>query len=131
MEIVIKISWLLLGLLHVKPSLVLFSPELANKLYGVDPAGIIGTLLIHRAAMFFTIVVVSVYAILDPNARRLASLVVAISMVGFLLVYARAGMPAGALRSIALADLIGLLPLTIVLIAALNIGVLTVNGQSL
>ena len=118
MEIVVKISWALLGVLHVMPSLVLFSPGLVEKLYSVDPSGDVGILLTHRAAMFFTVVVVSVFAIFDPSTRRLASLVVAISMTGFLIVYARAGMPTGALRSIAIADLVGLLPLFIVLFAA-------------
>ena len=118
MELLIRCSWGLLGALHVMPALVLFAPQLVQRLYGVDPAGELGVLLVHRAAMFATVVVVAAYAIVDPSVRRLATLVTAISMISFLLVYLRAGMPAGQLQSIARADLAGLLPLAAVAIAA-------------
>ncbi|MEM7078499.1 MAG: hypothetical protein AAF513_07720 [Pseudomonadota bacterium] len=64
--------------------------------------------------MFFTVVVIAIFAIIDPTVRRLGAVVAAISMVAFLVVYARAGLPAGALRSIAIVDLIGLIPLCVV-----------------
>lgn len=118
MEWLTKVSWVLLGALHVMPSLVLFAPALAERLYQVDPAGEVGILLIHRAAMFLTIVVVAAIAVFDPGSRRLATIVTAISMIGFLVVYARAGMPAGPLQSISRADLVGLLPLAVVTFSA-------------
>jgi len=43
---------------------------------------------------------------------------VTLSVVGFLVVYVRAGMPGGALRTIARADLLGLAPLAVVLLDA-------------
>jgi len=110
-EVVVKIGWLLLIAIHLLPSLVLFAPSFVEKLYGVDPLGDIGVLLVHRGAMFFTVVVVSFLAIFEPGVRWIASIVVAISLLSYLLVYARAGMPAGVLRPIALVDLAGVAPL--------------------
>ena len=111
MEAITKTSWALLALLHLMPALPLFIPALVERLYGVPATGEAGVLLIHRGALFLAVLVAVVYALFDPNARRLASIVVAISMIGFLIVYARAGLPEGALRKIAVADLIGLIPL--------------------
>ena len=111
MELSIKIGWALLALLNLTPSLPAFLPGLVEKLYGVPPQGEIGVLLVHRGALFLTVFLVSVYAAVDPTSRKLASIILAVSMIGFLWVYFRAGMPAGDLRKIAIADLIGLLPL--------------------
>ncbi|MEM7565954.1 MAG: hypothetical protein AAF321_01860 [Pseudomonadota bacterium] len=111
-ELVAKAAWLLLAALHVGPSLVLFTPALAARLYGVDPAGDVGVLVVHRGALFLAVVACALYAVFDLDARRVASIVLAVSMIGFLIVYARAGFPPGSLRTIAIADLVGLLPLT-------------------
>ncbi|NRA29756.1 MAG: phosphopantetheine adenylyltransferase [Parvularculaceae bacterium] len=118
MELIIKASWALLALIHLSPAVAFFMPPMLDKLYGVDPAGDLGTLLTHRAALFLAIVVGAIFALFDPAARRLASVVVAISMVSFLVLYARAGLPTGPLRTIAVADLVGLLPLVVVGVAA-------------
>ena len=115
MEAVVKIAWGLLAVLHLMPALVVAKPELVRSLYGAEPTGDVGVLLVHRGALFLAVMVAAVYAMLNPEARKLASIVVAISMVGFLAVYVRAGMPAGELRKIAVADLVGLIPLGIVL----------------
>ena len=111
MEASVKIAWAFLALLHVMPAMSAFTPSLVEKLYGVSPAGDVGVLLLHRGALFLAVCVTAIYAIFDPDSRRLASIVLIISMVGFLLVYGRAGMPSGELRKIAIADLIGVLPL--------------------
>lgn len=111
METTTRIGWALLAGLHLMPALPLFAPALVERLYGVDPAGEAGVLLIHRGALFFAVLVAALMAIWSQEARRVASLVVALSMVGFLVVYARAGAPAGPLRKIAMADLLGLVPL--------------------
>lgn len=111
MEISLKISWGLLALLHVSPSLAAFVPGMIERLYSVPSDGDLGVLLSHRGLLFLAVLVAAIYAALDPSARKLASVVCAISMVGFLVLYARAGMPQGALRKIAIADLAGLLPL--------------------
>jgi hypothetical protein len=118
METATKLAWVLLALIHASPAAVLFAPRLTLQLYGVDPGGTVGLLITHRGALFLAIVIACAFAVADPGARRCASVVVALSMLSFLVLYARAGMPAGALRTIALADLAGLLPLLAVSIAA-------------
>ncbi|MEM7217794.1 MAG: hypothetical protein AAF515_05475 [Pseudomonadota bacterium] len=118
MELLTKIAWGLLAALHAMPALALFRPHLTQTLYDAEPGGTIGTLLSHRGAMFLTVVVVSIIALLHGPSRRLASVVVAISMLSFLFVYVRAGSPAGALQGIARADMIGLLPLALVIFDA-------------
>lgn len=90
---------------------MLFAPSLAQRLYGISPTDELGILIVHRRALFLGIVVLAVWAALEPNVRRAAGPVVAISVVGFLAVYLRSGAPDGALRSIAIADVIALLPL--------------------
>lgn len=111
MEMSIKLGWAILALLHVMPALSAFAPGLVERLYGVAPDGDAGVLLVHRGALFFAVCVTALYAMFDPGSRRLASLVLTISMVGFLIVYLRAGMAPGELRKIAIADLVGLVPL--------------------
>jgi hypothetical protein len=114
-ELVTRLCWLAIVAVHASPAAVLFRPALTERLYGVPPDGTTGVLLIHRGALFLAIVLVALYAAFAPEARRAASLVVAISVVGFLIVYALAGAPAGPLRTIALVDLAALAPLAIVL----------------
>ena len=117
-EIATKAAWLALALLHVVPSLVAFVPALTLRLYDVEPNGDVGVLIVHRGALFAAIVVGAAYAAFVPDARRVTSLVVAISLIGFLLIYAWAGMPSGSLRTIAFADLIGFVPLALVILQA-------------
>ena len=111
MEVSVKVSWALLALLHLTPALSAFMPGLVDRMYGVPSEGDVGILLVHRGALFLAVCVTALYAIFDPGSRKVASLVLIISMVGFLLVYARAGFPAGELRKIAIADAVGLAPL--------------------
>lgn len=113
-EPLVKGAWLALAAVHAAPAAVLFAPSLVQSLYGVSPDGAAGVLLIHRGALFLALVVAAVLAAFDPGARRVGSMVAAISVVGFLLVYARAGMPAGALRAVAWVDLAALVPLALV-----------------
>ena len=117
-EIIAKASWGLLALVHVMPALVLFLPSMTQRLYSVSPTGDVGVLIVHRGALFLGIVVACLWAWIDPGARRALSIIVSISVVGFLFVYWRAGLPAGSLRTIAIADLIALLPLGYVIYAA-------------
>lgn len=118
MEILVKAAWGLLVLIHALPAAVLFAPETLGRLYGIAPDGDLGVLMLHRGALFLAVVALCLLALFDPTARRAASLAVAISVVGFLAVYARAGLPAGPLRTIALVDALALLPLAIVVVAA-------------
>jgi hypothetical protein len=118
MELVTKVSWALLALIHASPAAVLFAPKLLRDLYGIEADGALGVLLVHRGALFLAIIAACVFALFDASSRRAASVVVTISVVGFLVVYARAGLPPGALRTIAIVDVVALLPLGWVLLAA-------------
>lgn len=113
-EKVVKMAWLLLALVHLMPTAVLFAPDLAMRLYDVAPAGPTGVLIIHRGALFLAVMVAALWAMIDPTARRISSLTVGISIIGFMAVYARAGLPDGPLRIIAMVDAMALLPLTLV-----------------
>jgi hypothetical protein len=102
------IAWLLLALLHLPPAAAAVSRGLVARLYGIAADGDAALLLQHRAFLFAAVASVCVTAAFVPGARGAAALVTAISMIGFLIVYAAAGFPQGALRSIAIADAIGL-----------------------
>jgi hypothetical protein len=118
MELLTKIAWGLLALVHVAPAAVLLRPSLAEQLYGVSPTGEAGVLIIHRGALFLAIVALAIWAAFDEGARRAAGFAVAISVIGFLAVYWRAGAPAGALRTIAIADVVAIVPLAWVIYEA-------------
>jgi hypothetical protein len=118
MEITTKLAWGLLALAHLSPAAVAFVPSLVERLYGVSPAGDLGVLIAHRGALFLAIVAACVLAAFDPPARRALSVVVAISVIGFLALYLRAGAPSGPLRTIAIVDAATLLPLALVVVAA-------------
>lgn len=80
-------------------------------MYGVDENPQLSAILTHRGVLFLAIAVVCAYAAFTPEARRAASLLAAISVIGFLLIYAGARFPQGPLRPIALADALALIPL--------------------
>lgn len=114
MEMATKIAWFLLALVHASPAAVLFRPSLVEKLYGIPPEQSTGLLLSHRGATFLAIVVAAVWAAFDPSVRRLCTIVVAIAVLGYLGLYARAGLPEGPLRTIAAVDALALAPLMLV-----------------
>lgn len=118
MELAIKLSWAIVAIIHVVPAAVLFAPSLVGRLYAVEADGDVGLLLVHRGALFLAIVAVCAYAIFVPEGRRAASIVAGISILGFLAIYAGAGLPGGSLRTIAIGDLVALPPLVFVLWAA-------------
>jgi len=112
MENVTKLSWLALALIHLAPALVLFFPEMTLKLYGVSPKGEAGVLLVHRGGLFLAIFAAALLAAFFTGMRHLASLIVAISVISFLIIYVRVGLPKNSLRKIAVVDLIALIPLS-------------------
>lgn len=118
LEWLIRASWIVLALIHATPAAAVFAPRLLERLYGIAPEGDLGVLMTHRAALFLAILALCLYAVVAPGARRAASLAAAISVVGFLIVYARAGMPRGPLVGIAIGDLVALPPLALVSWAA-------------
>lgn len=101
------IVWVLLGVIHALPALAFLRPSLLTSLYGVDPGTTTFVLLHHRAALFVGVLVACLWAAVDPSVRQLVTVATGISMLTFLLLYIRAGSPPP-LRSIAVADLIGL-----------------------
>lgn len=103
-----RILWLLLAAIHIPPALAFFRPALLRQLYGVEPGSGSALLLQHRAALFLMVVAICVSAALDPTSRRIAVVAAGLSMGSFLLLFVSAGLPA-ALRSIAIADMVGLL----------------------
>ncbi|MEO1029682.1 MAG: hypothetical protein AAFX02_11580 [Pseudomonadota bacterium] len=103
MELSVKIGWVLIALIHLSPALAAFVPGMIERLYSVPSSGDLGVLLSHRGVLFLAVLVAALFAAVDPGGRKLASIICAISMVGFLILYARAGLPEGALRKIAIA----------------------------
>jgi hypothetical protein len=87
------LSWIVLALIHATPALALFRPDLLTRLYGVEPSNQLFVLMHHRAALFLVIVVICLWAIFDPGARRVAVVAVAVSMLAFLALYWMAGSP--------------------------------------
>ena len=113
-----KLCWAALALLHIVPAAAAFIPGLSQSLYGVSVDETTAVLLHHRAVLFLAIFVTAIFALIDPNSRRLASVILGISVVGYLLIYWKAGLPAGPLRKIAIPDAIGLVPLIWVTVQA-------------
>ncbi len=114
MENITKFCWLVLALIHVMPAFVLFVPDMTMKLYGVSSEGEAGILLVHRGGLFLAICVAASFAIFMLDMRRLASVIVAISVMSFLIVYLRAGLPDNSLRKVAIIDCFALAPLALV-----------------
>ena len=107
------IAWLVLAAIHLMPALAVFAPSLLTRIYGLDKGNPLFLLMRHRAALFLAIFVMCIWCSFDPRPRQMAGVVVAISMVSFLLLYWWQGSPT-ALRRIALVDLVGLPALAIV-----------------
>jgi hypothetical protein len=107
------IAWLALAAVHLLPALAFFRPAMLTALYRLEPGNPLFLLMHHRAALFLAVLAACLWAAFDPGARRLACVVVAISMASFLALYWQGGSPP-ALRRIAVVDLIGLVPLAIV-----------------
>ena len=106
-----RIAWGLLALIHLVPAAAALVPGTITRLYGAPEQGTLGILMQHRSVLFLAVLVCCVWAAVDAAPRQLAATVTAISVIGFLIVYASHGAPAGALRPIAIADCIALVPL--------------------
>jgi hypothetical protein len=101
------ILWLILAAIHAMPALAFFRPATLTSLYRLQPDNPLFLLMHHRAGLFVGVFAACVFAAFVPEGRRLAVLVVGISMVSFLALYWHAGSPP-ALKRIALVDLAGL-----------------------
>ena len=115
-EVLEKLSWAILALIHVPPASVSVAPALIGRLYGVEAGSVTGILLMHCGVLFLAIVVACLVAALHVTARPLACVLVALSILGFLIIYAYSGMPTRPLRTIAVANAVALLPLLYVIV---------------
>lgn len=113
METLQRAAWIVLALVHAPPALVALRPTMMARLYGLDPVGDASLLLVHRGVLFLAIVALALVAAFDAGARRAAVIAVGVSVIGYLVLYARQGMPPGPLRTVALADLFAVLPLAV------------------
>ncbi len=107
MPLLTAAAWILLALVHLLPALALFLPKLITRLYGLAPGSANFLLMHHRAALFLGIVIACVWSAFDPRPRPLAAVMTALSMLSFLALYGLGKQPRE-LRSIAIADLVGL-----------------------
>jgi hypothetical protein len=106
------LAFAVVGAIHLMPVAPVFVPETLARLYGIAPTD--STMLVlmrHRALLLALVGILCLWASWAPSVRPAALLAAAINVVGFLGFYALYGNPAGALRTIAIADLIALPPL--------------------
>lgn len=102
-----RVCWLVLAGIHALPALAFFRPSGLTALYGIQADNPLFVLMHHRAALFLAVFVACIWAVFIPDGRRLAVVVVAISMLTFLVLWWSNGSPAE-LRRIAIADLVGI-----------------------
>lgn len=106
------LAYAVVGAIHLMPIAPVFLPETLSRLYGIAPTD--STLLVlmrHRAVLLALVGILCLWAVWWPPIRPAALLAAVINIAGFLGFYALYGNPAGALRTIAIADLIALPPL--------------------
>jgi hypothetical protein len=106
------LAFAVVGAIHLMPIAPVFVPETLSRLYGIAPDD--STLLVllrHRALLLALVGILCLWASWAPGVRPAALLAAAINVAGFLGFYALYGNPAGALRTIAIVDLIALPPL--------------------
>jgi hypothetical protein len=103
----VKIGWLLLALIHATPAFALFKPAILTRLYSIKTGSSLFTFMHHRAALFLVVVIMCIWAVFRPEVRQMATIGVGISMGTFVIIWALSGAPA-ALRTIAIADILGL-----------------------
>ena len=106
------LAFAVVGAIHLMPVAPVFVPETLSRLYGIAPTD--STMLVlmrHRALLLALVGILCLWASWAPGVRPAALLAAAINVVGFLGFYALYGNPAGALRTIAIADLVALPPL--------------------
>ena len=106
------LAFAVVGAIHLMPVAPVFVPETLSRLYGIAPDD--STLLVlmrHRALLLALVRILCLWGSWWAPVRSAALLAAAINVLGFLSFYALYGNPAGALRTIAIADLIALPPL--------------------
>ena len=112
-EHIARFCWALLALAHAAPAAAFFDPSLLERLYSIESSGDLRVLLVHRGALFFAVCAACLYAAADRRGRRLASIVVGVSVLSFLYIYLKAQSPEGPLRLVALVDAAASAPLAV------------------
>ncbi|MCA0248520.1 MAG: phosphopantetheine adenylyltransferase [Proteobacteria bacterium] len=110
--IAVPLAFAVVAIIHLLPIAPVFAPEMLSRLYGIAPTDT--TLLVlmrHRALLLALVGILCLWASWSPSVRPAALVAAAINVAGFLGFYALYGTPAGALRTIALADLVAIPPL--------------------
>ncbi|GAB5488549.1 MAG: hypothetical protein Pars2KO_21190 [Parasphingorhabdus sp.] len=102
-----RVCWIVLALIHLSPFTAFFLPAIISRLYAVTEVDPNFAILHHRAAMFGVIFIACIWATFDPNVRKLAVVIAALSMLSFIAIYVGYGQPA-TLTTIAIVDAIGL-----------------------
>lgn len=106
------IAFLIVAVIHLLPIAPVFAPGTLVRLYGIAPDDTTLLLLMrHRALLLGLVGVLCFWAAGASSVRPAALLAATLNVAGFLGFYALYGMPAGALRTIALADLLAIPPL--------------------
>lgn len=105
-----------LALIHALPAMAVIAPARLSSLYGFDASDtVLTTLLQHRALLFAILSAALIYAIFIPSVRWPVLIGAIVSMGGFLVIALARSEMSGALRSIVVVDVIGLV------IAALSV----------
>jgi len=106
------LAFVIVGIIHLLPIAPVFAPDTLTRLYGIAPNDTALLLLMrHRALLLALVGLLCLWAAWSADIRPAAVRAAAINVAGFLGFYALYGSPAGALRIIALADLVAVPPL--------------------
>ena len=98
-----------LALIHVLPAMAVLMPGRLSTLYGFEAGdSVLTTLLQHRALLFGLVAGALIWAVFTPSVRWPVLIGTVISMGGFIVIAVARGETTGALRSIVIADVIGL-----------------------
>lgn len=100
----------MLAVIHALPAMAVLAPARLSLLYGFEAGdSVLTTLLQHRALLFGILSAALIYAIFAPSVRAPVLIGATVSMGGFLLIAMARGETSGVLRSIVIADIVGLL----------------------
>ena len=107
--VLLPLFFAVVGVIHLLPVAPVFAPAALQRLYGIAPGDT--TLLVlmrHRALLLALVGILCLSAVWWSPMRPAALLAASINIFGFLAFYALYGSPAGALRIIAIGDLLAL-----------------------
>lgn len=110
MSKLIPILYGLLALIHILPAMAVLAPARLSSLYGFDAGdSVLTTLLQHRALLFGILAAALIYAAFNASVRWPVLVGAVVSMGGFIVIAIMRGETGGALRTIVIADIIGLI----------------------